>query len=167
MKKTVLILLSSLILPTLTHAELKVIADIGGESAVHFYEALQPDQSMVEAHPNAIPATLTESDILPVVSHRLSPGHITPVSMNLSGIQPIFLIGADNTSAQWLKNNYQQLVAMHATGLVVNVKTVDELMTLRRLAPELPLLPTPGNDLAERLKLQHYPALLTESGLSQ
>ncbi|MBN6058663.1 integrating conjugative element protein [Aggregatibacter actinomycetemcomitans] len=167
MKKTALILLLSLTLPILVHAELKVIADMGGESAVRFYEALQPDQSTVKAHPNAIPATLTESDILPVISHRLSPGHITPVSMNLTGIQPIFLIGADNTSAQWLQHNYQRLVTMHATGLVVNVKTVDELTILRRLAPELTILPTPGDDLAERLKLQHYPVLLTESGLSQ
>ncbi|ANF71386.1 integrating conjugative element protein [[Haemophilus] ducreyi] len=165
MNKAIIGILSLISLQT--NAELRVIADLGGESAVRFYEALQPDSSMVTANPNAIPATLTEADILPIVSHKLTPGHIQPVSMNLTGIQPIFLIGADNTSAQWLQDNYQQLTAMQATGLVVNVKTVDELTTLRRLAPALTILPTPGDDLAERLQLKHYPALLTESGLSQ
>lgn len=55
-------------------AELKVIGDFGGESAVRFYEALQPDESMVQAYPNSVPSTLTEADILPVASHRMTPG---------------------------------------------------------------------------------------------
>ena len=46
-------------------AELKVIGDFGGESAVRFYEALQPDESMVQAYPNSVPSTLTEADTGP------------------------------------------------------------------------------------------------------
>ena len=128
-------------------AELKVIGDFGGESAVRFYEALQPDESMVQAYPNSVPSTLTEADILPVISHRMTPGQIQPVRMNLPGMLPIFLIGT--------------------MGLVVSVKTTNELSELRQLAPDLTLMPTPGDDLASRLNLAHYPALLTSEGLSQ
>ena len=54
-----------------------------------------------------------------------------------------------------------------AMGLVVSVKTTNELSELRQLAPDLTLMPTPGDDLASRLNLAHYPALLTSEGLSQ
>lgn len=152
---------------TAASAKLNVIADFGGESAVRFYESLQPDESMVQAHPDAVPATLTEADILPVVSHRLTVGKVLPVQMDLLGMQPIFLIGADNTSVLWLQQNAQRLVDIGATGLVVNVRTMDELNTLREVVPALSLIPTPGDDLAARLRLQHYPALLTPTGISQ
>mgnify|MGYP000875506469 CR=1 FL=1 len=148
-------------------AELKVIGDFGGESAVRFYEALQPDESMVQAYPNSVPSTLTEVDILPVVSHRMTPGQIQPIQMNLPGMLPIFLIGTDNFSKNWLHRNYDYLRKIEAMGLVVSVKTINELSELRQLAPDLTLIPTPGDDLALRLNLAHYPALLTSKGLSQ
>ena len=129
-------------------AELKVIGDFGGESAVRFYEALQPDESMV-------------------ISHRMTPGQIQPVRMNLPGMLPIFLIGTDNLSKNWLHANYNYLKKIGAMGLVVSVKTTNELSELRQLAPDLTLMPTPGDDLASRLNLAHYPALLTSEGLSQ
>lgn len=150
-----------------SHAELNVIADLGGESAVRFYEALQPDETMVQAYPNSVPATLSESDILPIVSHRMTPGKVQPVQMNLPGMLPIFLVGTDNLSQNWLRDNYHYLRKIGAMGLVVSVKTKEELAVLRQLVPELTLMPTPGDDLASRLNLAHYPALLTAEGLSQ
>ena len=114
-------------------AELKVIGDFGGESAVRFYEALQPDESMVQAYPNSVPSTLTEADILPVISHRMTPGQIQPVRMNLPGMLPIFLIGTDNLSKNWLHANYNYLKKIGAMGLVVSVKTTNELSELRQI----------------------------------
>ena len=82
-------------------------------------------------------------------------------------MQAIFLIGADNTSAQWLQQNQEKLITLNATGLVVNVQTLSELNQLRDIVPELRILPTPGDDLAERIGIAHYPVLITESGVSQ
>src|SRR3546814_6703516 len=48
-----------------------------------------------------------------------------------------------------------------AVGLVVNVETVQGLALLRALVPGVPLAPVSGDDLAERLGLRHYPALIT------
>jgi len=54
-----------------------------------------------------------------------------------------------------------------AVGLVVNVETAEGLNQLRALGPGLTLVPVAGSDLALRLQLRHYPALITESGIEQ
>lgn len=167
MYKSLFLIVSSLIFTQVCQAELTVIRDVGGESAVRFYEALQPDETMTQAYPNSIPATLSEADILPIVSHRMTPGQVQPIKMNLPGMLPLFLIGADNFSKNWLQSNYDYLNKIGAMGLVVSVNTTNELAQLRQLAPGLTLMPTQGDDLASRLSLAHYPALLTSEGLSQ
>lgn len=150
------------------YAENIVIADYGGESAVRFYESLQPEHDVNAQHyPNAIPSTISEFDMLPIVSHKLTPGKVKSKSFDLVGIQPIFLVGTDNLSQHWLIENYQKLVALKATGLVVNVNNQKELVALRKQVPQLRLLPVSGDDLAERIPLSHYPALITETGVSQ
>nr|WP_084257134.1 integrating conjugative element protein [Pasteurella testudinis] len=150
------------------HAELQVIADVGGESAVRFYEAIQPEHDeTAPIMPHAIPPMLSEADMLPVVSHQLSPGVLKERTMDLAGLQPIFLVGNDNMSVAWLQSKKQYLASLHAIGLVVNVDSLSALIALREIAPELTLIPTPGDDLAERMNLQHYPVLITEQGLTQ
>ncbi|MGX2956079.1 integrating conjugative element protein [Ursidibacter arcticus] len=149
-------------------AENIVIADYGGESAVRFYESLQPEHDQNAPHyPNAISSTVSEFDMLPIVSHKLTPGKVEPKAFDLLGMQPIFLVGVDNISKHWITDNYQKLVKLNATGLVVNVNNQQELIALRTLVPELRLLPVSGDDLAERIPLSHYPALITETGVSQ
>lgn len=161
-------LLLGLCLSTVAFAELNVIADFGGESAIRFYEALQPEHDdTAPQYPNSIPSTVSEADILPIVSHNLSPGSVDTKPFDLVGMQAIFLIGADNLSAQWLSQNREKLIELNAVGLVVNVMTINELAQLREIAPELRIFPTPGDDLAERIGLSHYPALITETGVSQ
>lgn len=150
------------------YSENIVIADLGGESAVRFYESLQPEHDINALYyPNAIPSTVSEFDMLPIVSHKLTPGKVKYKAFDLTGIQPIFLIGTDSLSQHWITENYQKLLQLNATGLVVNVNNKQELMSLRTQAPKLRLLPVSGDDLAERIPLSHYPALITETGVSQ
>lgn len=168
MQKKVKVLLLSLYMSHFAWADLTVIADFGGESAVRFYESLQPEHDEnAPNYPNSIPASVSEADILPIVSHKLSPGIIETKPFNLTGMQAIFLIGADNTSAKWLQENQEKLITLNATGLVVNVRNLSELNQLREIVPDLRMFPTPGDDLAERIGIAHYPALITESGVSQ
>ena len=149
-------------------AELKVLADLGGESAVHFYEPIQPVHSPdAPQHPNAVPAQLSEAQLLPIVSHQWTPGHLDPQAFPMPGALPLFLVGADDFSRQWLKDNQQRLTEMQATGLVVNVQTIEELNALREIVPQLELLPSPADALAERLGIHHYPLLFTSEGISQ
>ncbi|THA05876.1 integrating conjugative element protein [Rodentibacter pneumotropicus] len=168
MKKLNHFLWLGLLLSVHSSADLKVIADLGGESAVRFYEGIQPEHDEnAFVYPNAIPETVTEADMLPVVSHKLTPGNVKPIVLELIGMSPIFLIGNDDLSRQWLSKHYKNLLSQQAVGLVVNVATLDELNQLRSLAPNLVLLPTSADDLSDRLKLSHYPALITETGVSQ
>ncbi|PJG84798.1 integrating conjugative element protein [Conservatibacter flavescens] len=168
MKKLNYFLWCGLLFSMHSFAELEIIADLGGESAIRFYEGIQPEHDdTATIYPNAIPETITEADMLPVVSHKLTPGKVNPIPFELTGMSPIFLIGTDNLSHQWLSQHYEDLLAQQAVGLVVNVATLEELNQLRQIAPNLALLPTPADDLSERLKLSHYPALITETGVSQ
>jgi integrating conjugative element protein (TIGR03765 family) len=72
----------------------------------------------------------------------------------------MFLIGDDEYSHHWLRQQRRRLKEERAIGLVVNVDTAAALAELRRLAPDLSLIPTSGDDLAQRLGLHHYPVLL-------
>lgn len=151
-----------------SYAELRVISDLGGESAVRFYEPIQPvHTSDAPAHHNAVPATLSEENMLPVVSHKFSVGNVQPRALDLPGAAPMFLLGADDVSRRWLAQNKDKLASIHAIGLVINVQTLDELKSLRLIAPELELLPAPADTLSDRLGLHHYPVIISAEGISQ
>lgn len=160
-------LLFSLVLSFPLHAN-QVIADFGGESAVRFYVRIQPVHTDdAPQHPYAVPSQLTEEQLLPVISHRLSVGKVSNKTLDLPGAIPLFLIGADTISMQWLRQHYEQLVDIGAVGLVVNVATLAEMQQLRSIVPALTLMPAPADDFAEQFNLHHYPVLITAEGISQ
>lgn len=118
MKKLNHFLWLGLLLSVHSSADLKVIADLGGESAVRFYEGIQPEHDEnAPIYPNAIPELVTEADMLPVVSHKLTPGYVKPINLELTAMSPIFLIGADELSRQWLSQHYDNLLSQQAVGL--------------------------------------------------
>mgnify|MGYP002682871825 CR=1 FL=1 len=66
-----------------------------------------------------------------------------------------------------LRHKAARVDLVAAIGLVVNVETAQGLARLRALAPGLPLAPVASDDLADRLGLRHYPALITATGIEQ
>ena len=105
--------------------------------------------------------------MLPVKSTRLSPGKVETRVLNAPGLQPMFLIGDDELSRDWLAARVDVLRELNAVGLVVNVEKYESLQELRRLANGLELAPASADQLAEMLNLDHYPALITSTGLEQ
>ena len=148
------------------HAELQVIADLGGESAVRFYEPIQPIIDETSPAPG-IPSELNEADLLPIVSHFMTPGTVEHRQFELPGMLPIFLLGEDTLSQQWLAANRDKLLQMQATGMVVHVSHLDALNRLREIGGPLPLMPVSADDLAGRLHLTHYHVLIGSRGLHQ
>jgi integrating conjugative element protein (TIGR03765 family) len=148
-----------------------VVEDRGGVSALPYYQALNPQ----DAGPNTAPVPLptprvggppdAEASMLPVRSARLSPGDEPRRIIRAPGLTPLFLVGDDDRSRAWLKQRRVALQELHAVGLVVNVATPEALAALRRLTPNLMLLPTSGDDLGQRLGLRHYPVLITATGI--
>ena len=105
--------------------------------------------------------------LLPIHSPGLTPGPVQRKEIDRPFAAPLFLIGCDRRSAQWLQANRSRLLAMGAVGLVVDVPDVQALTRLAELAGGLTLLPASGSDLAQRLGLDHYPVLITQDAISQ
>lgn len=150
-----------------------VVEDHGGVSALPYYRALNllPDAaSTLSAHPVVPPPVapaplVTDAAMLPVRSAALTPGDVPRRVIRAPGLSPVFVIGDDTRSRAWLQQHLSTLRDLHAVGLVVNVESPAALDALRRLAPGMTLVPTPGDDLARRLGLHHYPVLITATGI--
>ncbi|MGE8361993.1 integrating conjugative element protein [Pseudomonas sp.] len=111
------------------------------------------------------PATLNW--VLPVRSARLSPGAVQPRALRLPGMTPLFLVGQDPASVEWLSRHAQALQDLGANGLAVEVEDAQALRRIQTAAPGLNIWPVSGDDIAERLELEHYPLLITPTGLEQ
>lgn len=147
-----------------SHAELNVLADLGGQSTQVIFDAVNRQDSPA---PVSAPPGQGEAAMLPVTTPEMSPGAVSPRDLQLPGIGALFIIGDDDVSRSWLRHNAQRLSARGAVGLVVNVDSQDALDGLRGLAPGMTLAPASGSDLARRLQLTHYPVLITDGGLTQ
>lgn len=119
------------------------------------------------AGPTVPMQALDEARLLPVVTRNLHPGQQPRLALSLPGMTPLFLIGDDPLSTEWLRQHRDALKTLHATGLVVNVTTLARLNALRTIAPALTLLPVSADDMAKHLPISAYPVLITDKGLEQ
>ncbi len=108
-----------------------------------------------------------EAWILPISSSRLSPGPVTPRSLNMPGLHPFFLVGDDPQSLTWLSQRAAELQEIGAVGLAIEVADTEALARIRAAAPGVTILPVNGNDIASRLQIEHYPVLITATSLEQ
>lgn len=109
----------------------------------------------------------TLSWVLPVHSTRLTPGEVPRRALDLPGMVPLFLVGADAASLAWLAQHAPALKRLGANGLAVEVPDAAALQRIQAVAPGLAIWPVSGDDIAERLELEHYPVLITPTGLAQ
>ncbi len=114
-----------------------------------------------------LPIRGDETWVLPVHSARLSPGQVIPRALNMPGLQPFFLVGGDPSSLAWLRQRVDELNNMGAVGLAVEVPDNHTLALIRAAAPGLTILPVSGDDIATRLRIEHYPVLITATSLAQ
>ncbi|WP_454837434.1 integrating conjugative element protein [Pseudomonas veronii] len=149
-----------------------VVEDRGGVSAWPYYQSLNCGHARTSRWPLPSPHLILHSNVSAkqtccrFVPGRLSPGEEPRRVIQASGLRPMFLVGDDDRSRQWLRER-DNPGELNAVGLVVNVASADALATLRGLVPGLTLSPVSGDDLAERLGLRHYPVLVTATGIEQ
>ncbi|WP_338724865.1 integrating conjugative element protein [Pseudomonas juntendi] len=117
--------------------------------------------------PSQLPDPRALTWALPVHSTRLSPGAVSPRTLKLPGFTPLFLVGHDAASLEWLAKHAQTLQDLGASGLAVEVADAPALRRIHAAAPGLDIWPVSGDDIAERLELEHYPVLITPTGLEQ
>jgi integrating conjugative element protein (TIGR03765 family) len=104
----------------------------------------------------------------PVVTRSMVPGKLTTaLRLNFKGwlTSPVFFVGADPLSRTWLTINRDRLARAGATGIVVNVASLDEFRAMQALAPALPMAPASVESLASQLGIRVYPAVIATNGL--
>ncbi len=80
-------------------------------------------------------------------------------------MRPLFLVGVDPRSLQWLRRNRKRLQKIEATGLIVQARTSEDLDAVAGLANGLALIPASGSDIARLVGIKHYPVLITSKGI--
>ncbi len=166
---------------TPVHAAPTVIFDSGRTlSLVPYFKSIKT-QAAISAQTQqpsplaALPVEGTASERLQVQAHTLpvrtpemTPGAVRPQSVNMPYLErPVFVVGYDRLSLQWLQLHRQRLETLHALGLVVNVEDTQQLTQLRQLATPLELHALPGSSFAKQFALSHYPALISASRIEQ
>ena len=81
--------------------------------------------------------------------------------------QPLFIIGDDTFSLQWLQSNKAELERFHAAGIVTKVASKQEFEEIQRLAHPLLLMPMPADALATEMGIPGYPIMITGQGFFQ
>lgn len=117
--------------------------------------------------PDKAPDPRTLNWVLPVHSAHLTPGVVPRRVLSLPGITPLFMVGQDSASLEWLSQHAQALQDLSASGLAVEVADAQALRRIQATAPGLNIWPVSGDDIAELLELEHYPVLITPTGLEQ
>ncbi|QDX30969.1 PFL_4695 family integrating conjugative element protein [Dickeya poaceiphila] len=148
---------------------LTVVADLGGESTDRYFSAINPVQDEVRMPENTPQTGLIRrtfvSSMMPIRTPELSPGVETERAVSLPGMQPLFLFGDDQRSLAILRHCYPQLKEMAATVLMVSVPDESLFRAIQADYPDITILPVNGSDLARRLKLSHYPVLVTAGAI--
>jgi len=80
---------------------------------------------------------------------------------------PVFLIGADKHSLEWLKLNWAKLKQVGATGLLVDAPTETSLAAAKEIAPDLQIIAASAEDIANHTGLRLYLVLITRNGIEQ
>jgi integrating conjugative element protein (TIGR03765 family) len=149
---------------------LEVITDAGGEPIAPYLERLAPPDGRANRRARA-PIALADrayslKQHLPIRSPSLTPGLVEVRQTPTRLLQPVFLVGADPKSLEWLEVNRERLRQLNAIGMLVQAENNSELEAVMAAAQGLPLFPASGEAFAAELPIRHYPVLITSKGVS-
>lgn len=105
---------------------------------------------------------------LPILTPSMNVGRVTVTPKALRYLQqPLFLIGADPVSREWLTAKREQLIRVGAVGLLIEAKDRQDVEAVLAIADGLRLVPASAEGFAAQLGLTHYPILLSKAGWEQ
>jgi integrating conjugative element protein (TIGR03765 family) len=105
---------------------------------------------------------------LPITTPSMQPGKVTVTPKALRYLQrPLFLVGSDQKSRNWLAKKREQLIRIGAVGLLIEAKDRQEIEAVLGIAEGLRLVPASAEGFATKLGLSHYPILLSKEGWEQ
>jgi integrating conjugative element protein (TIGR03765 family) len=161
-----LFVLFCLLLCLAAHARepLTVIYDSGDTLPLEPYlpKRVIRETTTTRAYKGQLPFTL------PITTPSMQPGKVKATPKALRYLQrPLFLVGADQLSKDWLAEKREQLIRLGAVGLLVEAKNQQEIQAVLAIAEGLRLVPASAEGFATRLGLSHYPILLSKEGWEQ
>jgi len=105
---------------------------------------------------------------LPITTPSMQPGKVIVTPKALRYLQrPLFLVGSDQVSRNWLVEKREQLIRIGAVGLLVEAKDRQEIEAVLAIAEGLRLVPASAEGFAIKLGLSRYPILLSQEGWEQ
>ncbi len=105
--------------------------------------------------------------LFPIVTSML-PGKFTSKKVDIRYMTtPIFLIGHDPVSIQWLKDHYETLLQLKAVGMVISARSEQDYYDLVDIASPIPLFPGAGDDIGKLLAVSVYPFLISNGIVEQ
>ncbi|MDX1252273.1 MAG: integrating conjugative element protein [Gammaproteobacteria bacterium] len=145
-----------------------IIHDTGrGLSLAPYFEPLQDANADAAAPVKPVPDSVADG-LLPVHTPEMSPGKVVTRPLNKPELtQPLFLIGPDALSLEWLRRHRERLIQINAIGMLVEARTSADLQAVAGLAKGLRIMPASASDIARLLGLTHYPVLITRTGIEQ
>lgn len=81
--------------------------------------------------------------------------------------RPLFIIGNDKFSMQWLNANKAELERFQAAGIITKVDSQQEFEAIQEAVSPLPLMPMSADALAEEMGVPGYPIMITGRGFFQ
>ncbi len=144
-----------------------VIHDTGrGLSLAPYFEPLKGTQADV---PPTTPLPDSVADgLLPIHTPEMSPGKVEKRPLNKPELtQPLFLIGSDALSLEWLRRHRPRLIQINAIGMLVEARTAADLQAVANLSKGLRIMPASASDIARLLGLAHYPVLIARTVIEQ
>ena len=170
-----LVVFSGLLVTAPRAAELTVIFDNGQARPMSVFlgpvQSMQSESDPEEAgHRPGAAERLGAADLeslLPIRSPGLTRGRVRSRAHKVPFARAFFLIGSDEWSMQWLRKHRKKLKEMGAVGLLVEVRTVEDLRAIARIAQGLPITPASGTDIAKALGIAHYPVGLSGTRIWQ
>lgn len=146
---------------------LAVIHDGGGVPLAPYLDAFTNDTIQDRSVPLPPRQPVQPQQLFPVVSTKAGPGRLlqNPMPSKLSGGpgQPIFIVGDDPPSHEWLRRNGPSLQQMGAKGIVAAVQAPEALFRLRASA-DLHMVPMSVDALLEAAGIHVWPVLIGPDG---
>jgi integrating conjugative element protein (TIGR03765 family) len=157
--------------PIHARADLTIIYDSGDTQPLAPYlQVFEPVDRVPPQSPVATPPPLGAADPeawLPIQSIGLTPGVVRSRAIHRPFSRPVFLIGADALSRQWLLEHRDRLKSMGAVGMLVQGDNLQDLRRVAQLADGLAILPASATDIAKALGIKHYPVLISSERIEQ
>ncbi len=114
------------------------------------------------------PEQIKPIKLFPITTPSMTPGTVNATAKSLPYLKrPLFLIGSDELSQQWLQQQREQLLQLNAVGLLIEVKDKPTAEAIQKLADGLPIIPSSAESFAPQLGLTHYPVLVSQNGWEQ